>query len=64
MTAVIGALVACRAPRASPSGDRAEDVRAWVDEYEESWNTHDAAALAGFFSEDADFIVGNGPRVV
>ena len=40
------------------------DVRAWVKKYEDAFNTHKASAVAAFFSEDADMILGNGPRIV
>jgi uncharacterized protein (TIGR02246 family) len=39
------------------------ELRARVRAYERVWNTHEAAAVAGFFTEDADMIIGNGPRV-
>lgn len=60
----ISSLHACTAPVPVTTHDVAAGVRAWVDAYEETWNTHEASAVAGFFSEDADFIVGNGPRIV
>lgn len=60
----IGSLHACSAPVPATEQDVADGVRVWVDAYEKTWNTHDASAVAAFFSEDADFIVGNGPRIV
>jgi len=36
-------------------------VRKRVDAYQRVWNNHDAPALAGFFTEDADMIMGNRP---
>ena len=39
------------------------DVRAQVRAYERVWNTHDASQVAAFYSEDADMMMGNGPRV-
>lgn len=60
----IGSLHACTAPDPATTEDVADGVRAWVVAYEKSWNTHEASAVAAFFSEDADFIVGNGPRIV
>lgn len=39
------------------------DVRAQVRAYERAWNTHDASRVAAFYSEDADMMMGNGPRV-
>lgn len=60
----IGSLLACTARVPATTQDVAGGVRAWVDAYEKAWNTHEASAVAAFFSEDADFIVGNGPRIV
>ncbi|MEJ2152576.1 MAG: SgcJ/EcaC family oxidoreductase [Gemmatimonadota bacterium] len=57
-------LRACTAPDPATTQDAADAVRAWVEAYEKAWNTHEAFAVAAFFSEDADFIVGNGPRIV
>jgi len=34
------------------------------EEYLHTFNTRDAAALAKFFTEDADFIMGNLPRLI
>lgn len=39
------------------------EVRARVEAYEEVWNTHEASAVAAFFTEDADMVFGNGPRI-
>jgi len=38
-------------------------LRARVETYERQWNTHDPAAVAAFFTVDADMIMGNLPRV-
>ena len=38
-------------------------LRARVETYETRWNTHDAAAVAAFFTDDADMIAGNLPIV-
>jgi uncharacterized protein (TIGR02246 family) len=38
-------------------------VRAQVEAYEDAWNSHDAAAVAAFFTHDADMVMGNGPRI-
>ena len=35
-----------------------------IDRYKVIWNTHDAAALAALFTEDADFIMGNQPLIL
>lgn len=58
-----GSLLACTEP-VPTSQDVADGVRSWVDAYEKTWNAHEAPAVAAFFSEDADFIAGNGPRIV
>lgn len=39
------------------------EVLAQVDKYLSVWNTRDVAALAKFFTVDADFIMGNQPRI-
>ena len=36
-------------------------VRALVEAYRTTWDGHDASALAAFFTQDADMIMGNGP---
>jgi uncharacterized protein (TIGR02246 family) len=36
-------------------------VRARVEEYRRAWNRHDASAVAAFFTEDADLVMGNLP---
>lgn len=38
-------------------------LRDFVSSYERVWNTHDADAVATFFAEDADMIIGAGSRV-
>ncbi|MEJ2757762.1 MAG: SgcJ/EcaC family oxidoreductase [Anaerolineales bacterium] len=35
-----------------------------VEAYQQAWNTHQASAVAAFFTPDADMIIGNGPRFV
>jgi uncharacterized protein (TIGR02246 family) len=64
MACALGSLNACTAPVPATAQDAAAGVRAWIDAYEKAWNTHEASAVAAFFSEDADFIAGNGPRIV
>ena len=39
-------------------------VGARIDAYRAAWNTHDASAVAAFFTEDADFVMGNQPAAV
>ena len=43
--------------------DDSATIRARVEAYRGTWNTHDASALAAFFTEDADFVMGNLPSV-
>jgi uncharacterized protein (TIGR02246 family) len=41
--------------------EASDALRARVETYETVWNTHDPAAVAAFFTEDADMIMGNLP---
>lgn len=62
----IGAFVApvlAAAEAAGGASSAADAVRARVEEYTRAWNTHDAGAVAAFFTEDADMVIGNGPRI-
>jgi len=36
-------------------------IRTQIEAYRNVWNTHESAALAGFFAEDADMVMGNLP---
>ena len=36
-------------------------VRAQIEAYRNAWNTHESDAIAGFFTEDADMVMGNLP---
>ncbi len=47
----------------SASDKDSTEVLTQVEKYRKVWNTHDAAALALFFTEDADFIMGNLPLI-
>lgn len=38
-------------------------LREFVRAYERVWNDHDGEALGAFFSEDADLVMGAGPRM-
>lgn len=64
MTCALGSFNACIAPAPATTEETARDVRAWIYAYEKTWNTHEAAAVASFYSDDADFIAGSGPRIV
>lgn len=43
------------------SRELSQELRAKVNKYIASWDTHDAAVLAGHFTFDADMIMGNEP---
>jgi uncharacterized protein (TIGR02246 family) len=45
------------------AGEDSAALRNTVEAYERVWSTHDASAVAMFFSEDADMLIGNGPMV-
>ena len=45
------------------SDEDSSAVLTQVEKYQSVWNTHDAAALSLFFTEDADFIMGNMPLI-
>jgi uncharacterized protein (TIGR02246 family) len=44
--------------------DTFHELQARVDAYQRAWNTHQASAVAAFFTQDADLILGNEPRIV
>jgi len=64
LVAVIVLGAAATEPVQAQQQDVPAQVRAWVQTYEKAWNTHDAEAVAAFFSEDADLMMGNAPIVV
>jgi uncharacterized protein (TIGR02246 family) len=45
------------------TNDAFSELHARVEAYERAWNTHQASAVATFFTQDADMIFGNGPRI-
>jgi len=45
------------------TGEPTREIESMVSEYIASWNTHDAAVLAEYFTADADMIMGNGPML-
>ena len=58
----LGGLAAAPLHRLEAQTPEASDaLRARVETYETVWNTHDPAAVAAFFTEDADMIMGNLP---
>jgi uncharacterized protein (TIGR02246 family) len=44
--------------------DAVDELKEFVEQYEESWQSHDPEQLGRFFAEDSDMIVGIQPRVV
>lgn len=43
------------------SGTLSEELNARIRQYVDTWNSHNAADLAEYFTADADMIMGNGP---
>lgn len=43
--------------------DDSSEVYKLVNKYQDIWDSHDASALGAFFTEDADFIMGNIPLI-
>ena len=43
--------------------EASDALRDRVEAYQTVWNTHDATAVAAFFTGDADMIMGNGPMI-
>ena len=65
-TIVIAAGVVITAFPGLPAAQTGEDsvaVRTLIDEYRSAWNTHESAAVAEFFTKDADFVMGNLPAI-
>lgn len=60
-TSVLAAVLPSEAT-AQAAADSAA-LRKRVESYENTWNTHDPSAVAAFFTEDADFVMGNRPAV-
>lgn len=42
----------------------ADELRQFVKQYEETWQSHNAERLRPFFADDSDMIVGIQPRIV
>ncbi len=49
---------------AAQTAEDSAAVAARIDAYRTAWDTHDASAVAAFFTEDADFVMGNQPAAV
>lgn len=65
-TIVIAAGVVITAVPNLLAAQTAEDsvaIRARVEAYRNAWNTHESAAVAEFFTKDADFVMGNLPVI-
>jgi len=44
--------------------DTFSELHARIESYQLAWNTHQASVVVEFFTQDADLIFGNGPRIV
>lgn len=44
--------------------DLRSDLHARIRKYEQAWNSHNATSVCVFFTDDADMVMGNGPRIV
>ncbi len=42
----------------------ADDLKEFIQQYEATWQAHDAERLGDYFSDDSDMIVGLLPRIV
>ena len=66
----LSALALCAAGGLAPGTTSAQTgadsvaLRARIDAYRIAWNSHDASAVAAFFSESADLVMGNQPEAV
>lgn len=60
-TSIVGAVLP-GAASAQAAADSAP-LRNFVETYQDTWNTHDESAVAAFFGDDADFVMGNQAAV-
>ena len=44
--------------------NEADELREFIRQYEETWQSHDADRLGDFFADDADMVAGIQPRIV
>ena len=51
------------APSAPLAVQAQSDLDSFLDAYTSAWNEHDGHALSGFFTDDADLIMGSLPRI-
>lgn len=64
LAAILAAILCLAVPIVDAAAQTASDsaaVLARVEAYGSAWNTHDASALAAFFTDDADVVMGNLP---
>lgn len=54
-------IAAIPCPGAAQTAADSVAVRAQIGAYQRAWNAHDPSALAAFFAEDADVVMGNLP---
>lgn len=54
-------MAAASGSASTPAAADLSGVREYVQAYQATWNTHDAAALAASFADDADMVFGNMP---
>lgn len=47
----------------SPAEEANSEFDSFLEAYTTTWNTHDGDALAAMFTDDADLIMGNLPRI-
>ncbi|HKJ18747.1 MAG TPA: nuclear transport factor 2 family protein [Xanthomonadales bacterium] len=50
-------------PVVSPAGESESEFDSLLYAYTATWNKHDGDALAAFFTNNADLIIGNLPRI-
>lgn len=55
--------LALPSPATAQTVEGSAEIMSRIEEYLEAWNAHDPAALAAFFTPDADFVMGNLPAV-
>jgi len=60
---MVASVLLAASPRvvAAQTSEDSLAVRALVEAYRATWNEHDSSALAGFFTQDADMIMGTDP---
>lgn len=61
---IIGLSIIIAGMAAAQTKEDSTEVLAQIEKYRSVWNTHDSGALAEFFTEDADFIMGNQPLIL